>query len=69
MKPESSTLEGSPSSKRRKSEAQQPLKPETNNQQPYDSDRSSRREMSKTPPKTAPSVTDDDEPGKHAGDQ
>ena len=69
VKPESSTLEGSPSSKRRKSEAPHPSKLENNNHQSYDSDRSSRREMSKTPPKTAPSVTDDDEPGKHAGDQ
>ena len=69
VKPESSTLEGSPSSKRRKSEAPHPSKLENNNHQSYDSDRSSRREMSKTPPKTAPSVTDDDEPGKHTGDQ
>lgn len=64
VKPESSTLEGSPSSKRRKSEAQHPSKLENNNHQSYDSDHSSRREMSKTPPKTAPSATDDDEAGK-----
>lgn len=69
VKAEGSTLEGSPSSKRRKSEAQPPSKLETHNHQSYDSDRSSRREMSKTPPKTAPSVTDDDEPEKPTGDQ